>query len=639
MLNSPIAYLHSLAKGINANDGTTNCAHCAIRLDEHIAAGKNLSLGPVPKTNAQLIMYPIFKHGSITRSTTSDHRLSNRVPHTEYIEICNLIDPDKKWIIDTTISSNNQEVRFLKATTENINSLLCNLPRRSKDGTAYGLILLTSKENRHSGHLINYYVTEDNNIYFIDAQIKEPEEQITQVLDMTLYREEIFYLPSPPPEGFKIKRENTEISIKQEATVLEDKREIIALPQIPKLPSANYLSNANSKKISSEEAIEFFDVQNTSSLVNHDENADKFTRLLHQSIGNSSSAEIWSELGMCYAFGLGTDQDLYQALSCYKRALEINEQFTPALKALSYFYLNGPNKNFTLAFNCIKKLTEIDENNAMAWYRLGKFYSGYFYGIRGNSKEAFNCFKKAVEIDDECIIGWSMLYMHYAIGMGTEKNLAEAEKCKQKERNLRDLKVNALGFKPILPFDTSLETGRASLPQILSITPSSAKAFNSPPVISTVSRLSSTLRPSATVMSPPPIIPTVGLNSQSIIHFNSPNSRVLPGPHFNHSQASNVQPPLNSKPPVVSSYELLFTNRTIPNQPVNLAPSLNSVSEKPNIDNQLEPKNDVLAFMADVISTFETNNMSHKRQLSDEIINEKSDEKEPTQASKKMRKK
>lgn len=600
MLDSPIAYLHSLANGINANDGTKNCAHCAIRLDEHIAAGRNLSLGPVPTGDAHLTMYPQFKQGNIIRSTSSDNRLINRAPNAEYIEICNLIEPDRKWIIDTSLSSNSKEIRFLKATTDNLKSLLTNLPRRGKDGTAYGLILLTLKDNRRSGHLINYYITKDNSIYFIDSQINELPEQVSQELNMTRYREEIFYLPSQPPEGFKIKRENIDIPIKQETALFEDKREKIALPQMPEFHSTTYLSNIKSKKISDKDAIEFFDFKNTSSLDNNDQNADKFTRLLEQSKGNLVSAKIWSELGICYAFGMGTDQDLNQARLCYTKALEMNEQFTPALRALSYFYLYLPNKDTNQAFNCIKKLTEIDENNAMAWYRLAQFYEGYFIGIRRNSKEAFKCYKKAVEMDDECAIAWGELGLCYNIGVGTKINKVEAQKCYEKQKVL---KAKLPEFRPIPPL-VKLETQSAPLVQ-------PALTFRSPPVISTVGRLT----------------------SNSLVYFPPLNSMVGPGVHFNNAQASNVQPPLNRQPRIVSSYELLFgqlppANPTIASQPVNLDPSLKTVSVAPNINNQSESKNEVFAVKAEVI----------KRKLSDEIIDEKSDNKEPTQASKKMRK-
>jgi hypothetical protein len=238
-MSSPSSYLRSLAEGINANNGTQNCVHCAFRLDEHIAAGMNLSKGAVPKEKAGLYFNPLFKEGKIIRSTSKDERLSNKAaPRAGYLEICDLNDPDHKWLIDTTVSLNNDEIRLLKVTRENLKSILIDLPRRDKDGTAYGLIVLTSKKDVSIGHMLNFYVTEKNEVYFIDSQVHNIKVQIRQDLNLTNFRDEIFYLPSHPPEGLKIKPEHILREIKEEPPHLIEEEFRLAASSEPELPEA-----------------------------------------------------------------------------------------------------------------------------------------------------------------------------------------------------------------------------------------------------------------------------------------------------------------------------------------------------------------------------------------------------------------
>lgn len=209
-----LAFLRALAKGINAKRGTINCAHCALRFDEHMAAGENLALGAVPKENANFDFYPFIKKGKITKTFTQDQRMLDRTTSRpkDYRIIIDIDNQSGETLeIDLTTGSQPQDrVYFFSASEENIIQALQALPRREKDGTAYGFITLTHHD-KNNGHILNYFVDNDNQVYFIDAQ----HSTISRTLDLTGYLPEIFYRPSIPTDGIKLKKE-ANIIIKQE---------------------------------------------------------------------------------------------------------------------------------------------------------------------------------------------------------------------------------------------------------------------------------------------------------------------------------------------------------------------------------------------------------------------------------------
>ena len=52
--------LKALIQGINSRNGTINCARVALRLDEHLAVGKNLGLPSVSTLSGGLFTYPTY---------------------------------------------------------------------------------------------------------------------------------------------------------------------------------------------------------------------------------------------------------------------------------------------------------------------------------------------------------------------------------------------------------------------------------------------------------------------------------------------------------------------------------------------------------------------------------------------------
>ena len=70
-----------------------------------------------------------------------------------------------------------------------------------------------------------------------------------------------------------------------------------------------------------------------------------------------------------------------------------------AWKNLGVCYYNGEgtSKNYTQAFECFKKATEVDPMLQDAWNLLGHCYN-YGRGTRTNSQKAFECYNKAKEL-------------------------------------------------------------------------------------------------------------------------------------------------------------------------------------------------------------------------------------------------
>lgn len=317
-------YLKQLVKDINANNGSINCGHCALRFDSYVAAGKNLGLEPVPVESAHLYTHPYFKGNMITQSITNDKRFIEKSGKPNYRTICDLTDPTITFEIDLTDDANvNNALRFLPTTPQTIIKTLQCLPRRKKDESAYGFIVLTHKDNYQRGHIMNYFVDKLNNVYFIDAQEQTLDKQIRPKLDLKGYRAEIFYLPSQPPEGYKIKNERskaeTVITLSSESKEKEEFDKLLAATKI-KAPTMNDLV----------------------------------------------------ELALCYTFGIGTVRNLNKAIGFLKDALAINDKHAPAWLLIGGCY--ELQSDLTQARSAYEQATIADKDYIPGWVALGKSY-------------------------------------------------------------------------------------------------------------------------------------------------------------------------------------------------------------------------------------------------------------------------
>lgn len=141
-----------------------------------------------------------------------DQRILNRASlpalTAESFVVYDISNDSGEPILDLTFDDNQNtkesSVRLFRAETGvPLSEQLKHCLRRRKDVSAYGFIFLSHKNNTGIGHVINYFVDSDNEVYFIDAQLGE-------VLDsnsLKRYHKDIFYLPSYPPEGFMVKKE------------------------------------------------------------------------------------------------------------------------------------------------------------------------------------------------------------------------------------------------------------------------------------------------------------------------------------------------------------------------------------------------------------------------------------------------
>jgi TPR repeat protein len=207
--------LKLLMYGINANNGIINCGHVALRLDDYLHAGRNLGLPPVPTVSASMrvaVSKEIDKERpeiavSLKKCFTENIPLLLRcAPLNDDSSNSTLIDltDDKKTIIylncfsPTMESQLNPRIYLKKASIINIHKKLQQLPRSKTTHTAQGFIIFIWK-NRNVGHISNFFVDEEDHVFFLDAQ--NPDLQVRYLPSIEGYWPEIFYLQSIPPEG------------------------------------------------------------------------------------------------------------------------------------------------------------------------------------------------------------------------------------------------------------------------------------------------------------------------------------------------------------------------------------------------------------------------------------------------------
>jgi len=205
---------------INTRNGRVNCGHCAVRLDDRIRNGAvEDNARPVPTQSAKLFTHPTFgkndQENHIIRSFTHDERILDRclLPKTnnESVFLFDITDDStNEPLIDLTYEEPGKtkqtiQARLMRVDTknDNLNQRLTWLRRRVSDNTCFGFIFLAQQRNLKIGHILNFFVDNDNEVYFIDAQ----SNTITDTLNTQGYLSDVFFIQSAPKEPLKIKQE------------------------------------------------------------------------------------------------------------------------------------------------------------------------------------------------------------------------------------------------------------------------------------------------------------------------------------------------------------------------------------------------------------------------------------------------
>ena len=145
------------------------------------------------------------------------------------------------------------------------------------------------------------------------------------------------------------------------------------------------------KKRSAEE--ELSDGKAAYSLMDFDSAAKHFALAAKQ--GN---AEAQYNLGVCYEYGEGVENDMKEAVKWYRKAAE--QGFTDALNNLGACYANGNGveNDMKEAVKWFRKAAE--QNDAVAQFNLGVSYEKGD-GVEKDMNEALNWYRKAAEQGEE----------------------------------------------------------------------------------------------------------------------------------------------------------------------------------------------------------------------------------------------
>lgn len=208
-----IAWLKALMTKINANHGTINCAHVALRLDEILDNPESAAtVSPVPITSGELFVQPKYTTdgAGIIKSFCADSRILARCMPTIYLDegLITDITGDKAVILvdEQAKVDDASKIKLVRCTRANALEMLSGLTMRDKDGTAKGFIIYTyhGKSSGYIGHIANFFVDEKDEVYFLDAQKnKNPE---TFVLDQPPrgFREDFFFVQCAPQAGIRL---------------------------------------------------------------------------------------------------------------------------------------------------------------------------------------------------------------------------------------------------------------------------------------------------------------------------------------------------------------------------------------------------------------------------------------------------
>lgn len=220
------AWLKKLMANINSNKGTINCAHVALCLDDILNIPEIAeTTPPVPTSWGRLRTNPVFNpDGTVFRSFCADTRILNRCISERTDGIVSDLSNDQEVLLldEDGKAPDNKKIKLTKFNRKNATELLRGLYRDQK-GTAKGFIFYRHK-NVNMGHIANFFVDENNEVYFLDAQHNNPNDFVLSEPPVG-FQEEFFYVQCKPKGGFRLKVEPTVVTIttKSETIKMPDK--------------------------------------------------------------------------------------------------------------------------------------------------------------------------------------------------------------------------------------------------------------------------------------------------------------------------------------------------------------------------------------------------------------------------------
>ena len=147
----------------------------------------------------------------------------------------------------------------------------------------------------------------------------------------------------------------------------------------------------------------------------------KETFSLYEELSSAGDPIGHVELGKCYEYGKGVEQDYQKAFDLYTLATTANVASACYLKAICHYYGRGTERNSKQAFNLIRQLAY--SGNGIGFYGLGFFYKAGMY-VKQDLNRALKLF--VLSIDQKEPRGFYELGFCYEHGLGVKKDYNKA---------------------------------------------------------------------------------------------------------------------------------------------------------------------------------------------------------------------
>lgn len=341
------AQLRRIMRPINANGGTENCGHVALRLNQYLSNLSTLLLKPEPELHLE------------------------SVPTTN----ANLVFQDG-YLMD--MEANTEKLKCNDASYRTIAGALSLLPR-GPENRVYGFLITTwTIQGQIQGHISNFLVDEHDEVYFLDAQTLDAQTDPVYIGKAPLpgFNDDLYYMSSLAKSRMHLNPSSTILpKIKKE---LLDGEGGIVLRE-------SDLNDIQVYKLYQEK------------IAKRTLSTAEFECIAKLALNEQSPAEMNNLgaqvlYGYCSQVGLHINQDVTRAVEYYKKAAK--QHYAPAQTCFGFCYMRGIGvaRDLKLAREWFEKAAQ--QNYATAQYNLGFFYQDGIGGAR-DLKLAVEWFERA----------------------------------------------------------------------------------------------------------------------------------------------------------------------------------------------------------------------------------------------------